>query len=80
MRAGDRRPNNPPRSRDLPPDELEAPRPGQGQSCVASPGDSGEGVCVGGGNHGGGLVVFNVHGFLTIVQGFAAAHGSWLLA
>ena len=48
-RAGDRRPNNPPRSRDLPPDELEAPRPDQGQNCVASPDDSGEAVCVGGG-------------------------------
>ena len=63
-RAGDRRPNNPPRSRDLPPDELEAPRPNQGQNCAASPDDSGEGVCVGGGVCGGGgandggLVVF----------------------
>ena len=79
-RAGDRRRNNPPRLHDLPPDELEAPRPDQGQNCVASPDDSGEAVCVGGGGNDGGLVVFNVHGLLTIVQGFAAAHGSWLLA
>ena len=63
-RAGDRRPNNPPRSRDLPPDELEAPRPDQGQNCVASPDDNGEDVVVdGGGNNcgggnDGGLVVF----------------------
>ena len=57
-RAGDRRPNNPPRSRDLPPDELEAPHPDQGQNCAASPDHSGESVCVGGGGNDGGLVMF----------------------